>query len=47
MDSAVRGDAGGGKRRATVRGRSASLSGTSGRAAFERRHGARTGEGAR
>ncbi|WP_235192857.1 DUF6380 family protein [Streptomyces viridochromogenes] len=47
MDIPVQGDAVGGKRRATLRRRAASLTETTGRALFEHRHGGRTGEGAR
>lgn len=46
MDTPVRGDAGRAKRRATLRGRSASLTETAGRAR-PGHHGPRTGEGAR
>lgn len=47
MDSPVPGDATGEKRWATLRRRAASLTETTGRAAFEHRHGGRAGEGAR
>ncbi|MFI7407816.1 DUF6380 family protein [Streptomyces sp. NPDC049627] len=47
MDIPVQGDATGEKRRATLRGLSASLTETTGRAAFKHRHDGRAGEGAR
>ncbi|MFE5191481.1 DUF6380 family protein [Streptomyces sp. NPDC056628] len=43
----LRGPDGGGKRRATLRGRTASLTTTTDRTASGRTHGGRTGEGAR
>ena len=47
MDIPVQGDATGEKRRATLRRRVASLTETTGRAAFKHRHVGRAGEGAR
>ncbi|MFD0002493.1 MULTISPECIES: DUF6380 family protein [unclassified Streptomyces] len=47
MDIPVQGDATGEKWRATLRCRAASLTETTGRAAFKHLHGGRAGEGAR
>jgi hypothetical protein len=47
MDIAVQGDATGEKRQATLPRPAASLTETTGRSAFEHRHGGRAGEGAR
>ncbi|MGW1957450.1 DUF6380 family protein [Streptomyces sp. NPDC001920] len=47
MDIPVRGDATGEKRRATLRRPAASLTETTGRAAFTHPHDGRAGEGAR
>ncbi|WP_228044206.1 DUF6380 family protein [Streptomyces ferrugineus] len=47
MDIPVQGDATGEKRRATLRRRAASLTETTGRAAFKHRRGGRAGEGGR